>query len=520
MKYVIYLGLIVFLMTSCSLNDKNNNNYKFLKIRINKTKTIDLKDISYGLLTSPEIIKVNNDLHLIYAVDFGYIHILPIENPKKVKKIKIPMGDIVRVIYLNVDSIFVVYNPHENLNEDFQLLLIDTAGNIHKKINILKKSNFKNAYIGWLSTTFIVNNNYLPLTFNSVKNYITHDIDTFPQIGYYDLLKDIIIINKSLFLPDFKENYKLTTHSYLAYLSPAKNSFLIRYIYSPYLYKWDLNKNVTSKILIKSNIIDSIYTFNNFLNAIFTEVKYDPIRKYYFFVCIPLLDFSESYKPFFIVTDSSFNYITETTEKIFFNTYFDNEENISYSLNGDKIELTYFNYYFENVDKKQYNDYTSSIKNDIIKKQNEMPDLICKITKEKDLTKTYDVSLLINNYYKLKDDNYWLLATYGDVGCVSCNEELFEFFSKNFIYFKNNNLYLLVSSSKKFARYLNEKFQLKNYPYLILDTLNIYKYFDKSAEYIPRLLKVKNKKIIFDKYYNLNNRDSLYQELLKISIKR
>ncbi len=483
--------------------------------------SIPINDVLYGLLTTPKLAKINHEDYLYYAADFSYIHFISIENPKKSKKIKVPSGEIVDVEYINSDSIFIVYNPHENFNDKYHLIIVNMQGSVKKRINLNKYNFSSKTYIVTANCTNNISmERYFIFRIKSDENEINpFKQNKYPQIGCYDLLCDTVIYNSDLFFPDFPKNIRISDRPEVIYISTFKNHFpLIRYAYSPYVYVWDLKNNKTIKHLVHSKIIDSIYNSNNYINAVFTEVKINPYKGHKFFLCLPLLSETETYKPFVIVTDSQYHYMTESVEPTnFLNTFFSENENIKIDVKGDKIILTYFNYYFENIEKSQYASYITSLKKEIKAKQNEIPNLVCNIVNSNKLDTVYDIMLLLRNHFQLKDSNLFILAMYGEMGCSSCNESLIEFLSSHYIYFKNNKLYVLLSSSKQFANFILKKYKFNNYPYLLLDTLNLYSYFNTSKEFIPRLVEIKNFKKQYDYFYKLDAEDSLETKLLKIS---
>lgn len=516
MKHLWYLILIILLI-SCKNKDSKN---KLLKIDVIKTQTISIKDVSYQINTRPEIIQLNNKHYLTYISDFSFLNIISVDNPEIRRKIKIPIGDVFNVEFLNSDSILLVYNLHENFQDKYHLILIDTTGKVIKKVSLSRFLPCIKSYITITPFNAFFNQYYI-FRIKTDERIIKPDKEQFcPQIAAYDFVNDTVIYNKELFYPDYPKNLHLKDNPEVIYISTFKNKNpLIRYVYSPYIYEWDIKNNKTTKHLIQSQIVDSIYNLNNYINAVFTEVKYNPYRGNFFFSCLPTLNEAEVYKTFFIVTDSLNNYITETTDIDYFNNvYFGKDMNINIRVSSDKIILTYFTYYFENVDKEEYIRYIDAIKKDLQKKQNEVPNLVCQIVNTNKLdTTTYDIKILLKKYFHLTDKNLLLLAMFSEKGCLTCNESLLEFLSRHYIFFKNNKLYVLLNVSKPYAKVLLDKYNFKDYPYLLLDTLNIYPYFNESHQYIPRLIKIKDDQKYFDRFYPLDEHDTLEMDLLKIA---
>ena len=306
-------------------------------------------------------------------------------------------------------------------------------------------------------------------------------------------------------------------------ISPSKSSIV---------YIWNISNNKIFKKDFKSKLVDSSLLSKNipFYNKEYESLIYLEVNKHlrtnYLvrFIVLPKNVF-EKYTLIQVIYDKNYNYIGEVLindknyncilkNSISKNIKPWNEYYVIPSENNDKLKLVKIKYILKNWDiveaKKKLN---TSLLNYIKQKNNEA---VCFIGNHKNLP-PYDKNKIfdyIRNKLSINDSTFSLLIIRTD-GCYHCNEYLYDFILKNkFIFEMHYHAYVLLYDGYKD----NNNLTIKNFKSLncknILFENVIYPQIHPFSENNPRLVLVKNNKIVSDTIYMPDNLDLLIERLL------
>ena len=460
------------------------------------------------------------------------ITVYDIKNNKVAYTIPLPFNNILQVFSpiffkaYSLDSIFVIFDGN-HIGYDSSMVLINRKGKIKKVFNVnneyirtTNNSNPKTILFPKIYAREVYENNKVCF---SLRRYTTYNDSLLPVVGYYDIKNEKMVVCKNLNLKE--DNYYCSfIDTNIICISPSKSSIV---------YIWNISNNKIFKKDFKSKLVDNSLLTKNipFYNKEYESLIYLEVNKHLrtnYLVRLIVLpkNVFEKYTLIQVIYDKNYNYIGEVLindknyncileNSISKNIKPWNEYYFIPSENNDKLKLVKIKYILKKWDiieaKKKLN---TSLLNYIKQKNNEAVCFIGnhKILPPNDKNKIFDY---IRNKLSINDSTFSLITIRTD-GCYHCNEYLYDFILKNkFIFEMNYHAYVLLYDAYKD----NNNLTIKNFKSLncknILFENVIYPQIHPFSENNPRLVLVKNNKIVSDTIYMPDNLDLLIERLLK-----
>ncbi|NSW45911.1 MAG: hypothetical protein HPY79_08880 [Bacteroidales bacterium] len=526
------LLFLIIILSECNFNPNQTIvNFKQIK-RWSLPLPRGVINSSQYLNTYPYSVKFieNNQQLLVKFYEIDTLYLFDLKSKNLINKIPLNHSfNFDGFNYINKDSILIFSSGVDKYYYDTAIIVIDINGKIkysfglnHK--NIISSSYFnlshldEQTYFNQLFPYFISENPCI----NS-KVYFVLNIDhnkflsepTTPVLGYYDFNKKKTIVYNDISYPvekkikvfNYPENITKTSLS----LIPEKNEIWLSFSFSPIVYKINpetdekQNINFACKWIDASSVFDKNATpeYNSFIYGRIFYIK--SLNKYIRYISRRIND------EFFysIVTyDDKYNYIGEEfidenkffrfqAHDIYFNAEIENDSFIVKQLCPieKKFNLKEFN-----------------------RKLSKMPKPINKIETCNATQNTNKKQQNIQNYFKHKIENIqpsFAALILHEYGCSSCNEYFLKFLSlNNFLLLKKECPLYLVYITKKFELYKNQLNKQK-IPKFSIDNPNAYNAYHPYKYFNPRLVLVKNNKIVSDTIYMPDNLDLLIERLLK-----
>lgn len=474
---------------------------------------------------------IQNDTGIFMITHYKHDSLLYIHNLKnqtEIKTIPVKKTSLLSMLYLNKDSILLMYDAHSTLgyNHDSSFVMINETGKVLKyfKYDEANVSSTKNGFyfgeeydkikdsICYTQIFFKI----LPFEnqkvffsifpFKSPPNYIGGEdffkIDL-PFTGYEDLRKSKFTGFNKIKYPNLtkKTYYPQNYNRPLFELLHDNKNVLISYSYTPTIQKYNYKTGEISTInSLDSYFIDTIHATktkpinrSNYKRFSYSEIINDKKNNRFFRILV----FPSKYNKFSIIlSDSNFNVIGEGIAP-------DGCGDRNFiALSKDTVLFFNYNKTIRSKDSMFLSVYKMEFGNGI-------EDLTKKLRREYEVELLKNSNLKITDYLKsiatIKDKTYSAIIMPTGMACQGCVEATTDFYS---VYYSNKTdapCYLIVSDANKgHAENLLKKYNLK------LDFKNIY--YDNNNNYIkyhpdntitnPRLVLVENGKIIKDKIYS------------------
>lgn len=541
MKYIIGVIILVFFSL-----------YNYFTKGIKNCKEIyDFKTIYETTLPIPDnvqkfdfegcklFISENDSILIVPFISSKRILIYSLNHKKLINNIDIScisFNNLSNVYCFNKDSFLLLYTYHgysfeENLNDSLlYIITLKKNNNVSAyKLNLPKSKYFCIKKSEYNDSSFVYpsfNNNSLVI-FNQNKLVIpykrlsTHNIGEkkfvkihMPVCGIMDIKNkkikdanffDFPYIKEGIYYPrDIKEKYYCSNDNHL----------FIRYFYSQDVFILDSNVQYIAKKKLKSLLVDSIYPFaearfnhwgNKTINAIYLHLNYDKYRKlFYSYVYFP----SQRYgKVFFsmIIADSALNYVNELINniKLSYNSIYTDRYIISINTDRGKLNLKYYELDKKQITKEEYDNFiklhVDSLKKMELQENNKICSIIPSISIESG--KINKISDYILNVQKIKEPTFASIYLYTDMVCESCVHSVLFDFMLNAKNYEKLPIFLSLSGKSTTINKLLDKYYLKKYSKLYLDTNKIYNYFDPFNNATVRMVLSSKGKIISDTVY-------------------
>ncbi len=537
---------IIIILGSCRAQ---NDNYKTI-VGFKEKQSFSIKMPHENC--NPYIVQYYDSLIITYFYGYDSLYVYNISNLNKAEY-TIPLTDyhmIHNFKFINNDSIWVNGEIKKGYDHPFEL--INKKGEIKRKINIknyIHDYNFKDDYVKLnnRNSEFIYENKLFFTLYYYLEDGKNAHYEKHPLIGYYDILKDKVVLNNDLYFPIIKDGIYYPVDNYMRYcpqftVNDKKGDVIISFFYTPYYYVWNLASGSVKMYKAKSLLIDTIMPFNKPISK-----KDDEYRAYemklggYFgmnylrgqdiFVrslFLPEGDYGKNrYVHVFI--DGNYNYLGEVSEpnKIFLNNeyiYFQEWNNDSlilvYNHSNGYIHVSLGNLIFKEENQKEYTDsFKSLVKKYKEQKQNEICQIVGTPKGEDYKYKPEDILKYVSKQCDIKDTSFSLIIL-NEKGCSSCNNYYLEFLmiNKNVLFSLSKPLYLLYvnqgSTVKDLKQYILKPYCLDQNKNVKTDTSLIYDNFNPFSMNNPRLLLVKSNKVISDTVYTPDNLEKLIERLL------
>ncbi len=488
-----------------------------------------------------------NHFLIAYYYPISSIFIYDISKNSLNSKINLPDLALNDFDFINKDSI-MLYGYSNNFENDSSIRCINIKGET-KHVYPLYSSNIissrnpaenlipKKAEIQ--PTAHFVFDNKIFISLNypyyGFKGYQTK----YPLVGYYDLLKDSLILNNDIWYPEidaktYYSSYNFYKHSVSL---TEKGTINISFSHSPTIIEWDFKKNKTkshcvdSKFAFKIPFSDTIQVENsdydnyNTENGLFIpELGYlmkDNVRVNYREMILP----SNKYGEFVILRvffDSQYNYMGEMI--INSDYYLNKYKNIYYSclIKKGRLHLRYLKPLYKSFDENTLKNQLDSLEKLEIEAKAKKKIELCEITGGKTNLFLYQKNDIIKYLQKSQQiqDTSFSIAILNKNGCGPCNEYLLQFI-------KNNQSVLFsITTKPMYLLYVSENDKIENIEayldgYMLfdknhvrLDLTSMYKTFHPYVDLNPRLILVSQNNVVLDNIYMPREMEIFVNDLL------
>ncbi len=532
-RFFLFGGLIF--ITSCLSQRKNTRVY----YDFSKTQE-DIKNVSFDFIKADtfympinygisKLVPIDTDTDVVFfenTVKHNYIVKINLSN-KTTDTLKL-FGDAARKLidchYINDDSIFIIENTTKSFGfHDSAVLQINYAGKIIRNYNFdsslfITRNNYlsKNQdsafciasnYKSW-------NNFYDGKLFLHIDSYINafgeKDCKNVPIIGYIDTKADTFA-TLDIHYPavNFGQEFFPYEFKYFNSTIDDKANLILSFPYTPEMIVYNINDKTQKKVILKSKLVDTVYSFSNinevdhnwqFNYPMYDAVYYDKYRKYYY----RLLRLPKDYKTarfIVIVADSNFNYIGEgfVPHKDAPILIFTKDNFFTISLDGNKEIFSYYDINFS--------DGTNQKLITEVKKY--------KQREEKAVKNKAGYFEEVTGY---KPKNYTYTVIFYDNMCGSIRDFIFKHYSANEKDYEQSDTYLFIVTSanpKKITDMLADyNLSPAEHKNIIIDSdMCFVKYNNFQTDYYPRVVKVRKNKVALDRLY-VNEIEDLWQDAL------
>ncbi len=521
------LPLLIIFIISCNFKKDNKVADFELQNKIALPIPEEILNSSSYLYTYPYSVKYIEDEQqlLVNYYNFNYLYVYDLKSRQLLNKINFPRRfNFDNVEYINKDSILLFLSGVDKYYYDTSIVVINYTGKIKsaygiKHENILNYSTCdlqkldQQTYLSYLFPIYCFdnicykNNVYFALNCAQEKFLENKFISVY---GSFDLASKNVSINNQLTYPvkkpistfNFPENILKTNIN----IVPEKAELLVSFAFSPYVYKHDLDKDKGVFVCLNSKLPDTSWVYQADKNGhtyFYGKVSFvEPINKYIRFVTLKVND--EIIRS--IVTyDEKFNYIGEMLTDLSIKTI--NGKYFSADIVHDSLIIS------------EYRPVEAAF--DATKLEHELKKKIPKPTQNLEtcnLIKNNSIEKRnIIDYLKMKAlplDTSYSVIVLNENGCTSCNEYFINFLSINSFLLKKKSkplFFIYISNNKEASESFFRKKKMEN---ILIDQPNNYNPFHPFKYFNPRLVLVRNNKIISDTVYIPDQLERLVERLL------
>ncbi|MCX7863193.1 MAG: DUF4221 domain-containing protein [Bacteroidales bacterium] len=507
----LFFYFSILIIAACNKAEKNNEIYTLDSLIVVKKHEIPFNELN------PLHIQHYND-SILYATFY------PSNNC--IQKINLKKNLITDTIYLknfhikffhvfNKDSILLYAHLYSNNSLSYKLYLVNNKGHIIKQYNLLAATNIQP--IQHLKYYYVDN-----LFWHDSKLYFTLRYANRSLFNIFDYKTEKIYSYKHLQYPYLTHNFFYPNGSIVYYsvnLSYVKNhKIAITFPYTSLVYIFDIQNRTFITKHIKSNFIDTILpcsqpceqSTSGYYGKIYTlndSLYYRHVQ----------LDSSYNHTKIYIWLDSNFNYLGESiinNNDIYF-WYFNSITPFNFVASNHQI-LTLLK---ANVKLKKTTINALQSQLNLIKQNTNAQELeFCKIVNKNLQEPVREEHILnyIKNYYNIKDKNFAMIILHED-GCYSCNKYIEEFLNLNKTFFssrKSTPLYISYVQKVLPGKQNSNNSATNSIPNnTIYDTSSFYKKIHPFSNFNPRLILVKNNRIICDTIAMTNSLENLVFKL-------
>ncbi len=360
-----------------------------------------------------------------------------------------------------------------------------------------------------------------------------------PLVGYYDLIKDTLVMNQDIWYPELDSTrYYTQPYYYQHSISVKENGNIdILFSYTPVLYEWNYKQNKIKKHIVNSRFMPIIpftttkpkedsnddnfnLVFGLYLSAE-SSVSKDKTKVYYREMILPASKYGDE-KIIRVFFDSQYNYLGESLiDKDFFINYYKSVYYMSEIING-RLDFKFVKPVFKSFDENRLKLKLDSIEKLETEKNKKKGKETCGIVGRNETSFTYqkeDIVKYLQKNHQIEDTSF-SIAIINSKGCGPCNEYLLNFAKTNqgvFFNIKTRPFYILYVSEgitdQDISAYL-KGYMLTDKNHVKIDNSSIYKNFTITSLQNPRLVLVSQNKVIFDNTYLPSELDKYVNDLL------
>lgn len=542
MRLLFISIFFLILLTCCKSQQDYINTVSFEPV---KTFRI-MMPINEGSFSYPRCIQVTDSFIVVYYYSKDSLFIYDSKSCELIYRVPVDYHSLHGLFFINNDSIWVFGETKKGHKHPFYL--IDVHGNVKKKIDVrdyVKTEDIKD-FVQVGDNNFIYDNKlFFSLYYyqEDGKNihYRKHSI-----IGYYDLLKDSVVFNDKLYFPYIKDGiYYPINDYYMRYcpfftINDKKDEIIISFSYTPSYYVWNFKTNQVKLFNnAKSVLMDTIMPYNRPINrndpefypysktiGIFSEINYLKGQDVYLrHLKLPedaygqennVLAFMDGEKKY--LGEVSSDNLTIENSKIFFREW--NNDSLVLAYNSKKNKLNIYLGRLKFIPVKQIN-YINKMKSKAKKSKEKEEYEVCRIIGNKQNIEKKDVLLYLKEKHNINDSTFSAIIM-NSQGCPGCNNYILNNFlniNKSVFFNMEQNPFYLVYVDKNESRALiknNVLSEFVNFEQKVkIDTTTLYEKFNPSNSFNPRLILVRQNKILSDSVYMPANLHNLVEKLIE-----
>ncbi|NMC98356.1 MAG: hypothetical protein GYA62_01350 [Bacteroidales bacterium] len=488
--------------------------------------------INEGSYSYPRCVQVTDSFVVVYYYSKDSLFIYDSKSCELKYRVPIDYHSLHGLFFINKDSIWVFGETKKGHKHPFYLL--DIYGNVKKKVDIrdyVKTEDLKD-FVQISDNNFIYNNKMFFSLYYYQEDGKNIHYRKHPIIGYYDLLKDSVALNDKLYFPYIKEGiYYPINDYYMRYcpfftINEKKDEIIISFSYTSSYYVWNFKTNQVKLFNnAKSVLMDTIMPYNRPINrndpefypysktiGIFFGMSYLKGQDVYIRnLMLPENEYRQENNVLAFI-DGEKRYLGEVNSddlkieknKIYFQEW--NNDSLVLAYNYIKNKLNVYLGRLKFIPIKQI-DYINKMKSKAKKSKEKEDYEVCRIMQNKQSIEKKDILLYLKEMHNINDSTFSVIII-NSQGCPGCNDYLLNNFlninKSVFFNIEKNPFYLLYVDKNEsrteiknniLSEFVNFEQKLK------IDTTALYEKFNPSNSFNPRLILVKDKKIITDSIF-------------------
>ncbi len=454
-----------------------------------------------------------------------------------VKEIKIKKLSLLDIEFINKDNI-LLFGSSSNGKNDSTLRSINLSGDINRVYPLINSNVISSKFPA--SDLCNNGNEIYPYTIAVLKDKIFISFrysyygykgykNRHPIIGYYDLIKDTLIMNHKIWYPNLKDGVYYKWNMYETYISiNQRGNVIISFQYTPTFYEWNYKMNKLDTHSVCSQFMepipyaeklyknDDVYNDYKYYNGAYLQIKSinlsDNKYIYYRDILLPIKKYGDM-KYLRVFFNENYEYIGESLigiNDLQIQKY--KKHIILTTIENGNIVVRFTKPSFKSFNKDALKERLDSISKAKVEAETKEKMGLCNIigfNTDCFEYKTNDILKYINYSHNIFDTSFVLLLINKD-GCGSCNNYILDFVMNN------QGLLYNTKDIPFYVLYVDENSTIKD----VFDYLGTYKIFDKThtkadtsilykkfhpySMYNPRLVIISQKKVIFDEIYMPN----------------
>ncbi len=400
------------------------------------------------------------------------------------------------------ESILAVVNRNGLVKHVYNLEDLKQCGTLDHIVFLRDKYQLFNGNIA-----FSINNKY-----NKTKNNQKHESNVLLGILYTKTGKTKLYPNLTFLSLKSQNEFSNVMDYEILLFQASVSKLIISFRYTASFYVFDLeNDKINTKNLYTTSIDTSIqkyYTFHKINDTLLMRIS--------------SLSGLCGFALFYTLCDTNFTYIGEGIYPDTWPYPWSYQNNNDYNFSDHRFmnfRIIQGNAVLKKVNKEYIINKINKLKESASKKEIED----CKIIgKDKDDTLISDKVILnyLNNFLNISDSSYSILVL-SSQGCHGCNKTILDILNLNrqIFFTKDKPFFLLLIDNQSNINTILKEYPLiretKSKDFILRDTTKLYDKINKYDNYNPRIISVKDKKLVKDINYSIDSANYFIKELFK-----
>lgn len=520
LKFFLFVFMV---LVSCNTS-KDNKIIDFdLEKRISLPLPQEVINSDRYLYTYPYTVKFieNEQKLLVKFYWFNSLYIYDINTKAIVNKIPFSETfDFDNVLYINPDSILLFLSGVYKYYYDTSIVVINSKGEVKKSYGIEHPEVLSSSTISMYSEEEMYNclfpmfygkdicykNNVYFVLNISQERFLENNF--VPVLGFYDfkqnkanILNNVTYpINKPISVFNYPENIFKMQYDII----PSKDELWLSFSFSPTAYKLDLKTNKGNFVVLNSKLPDTSWVYEEGkMGHIYQYARIAYINSLQKYIRRTAFVINEERFYSWATYDKQFNYIGEVIKKTPIDVY--NDKFFYPDIIHDSLVINFYKPKEIPFDAQKFEQELKKMPKPEPKNES------CNF-----IQNNSNGSHAILDYFKmknLKSDSLYSVLILNDKGCPSCNEYFIKFLKFNsFLLNKKKNPFycIYIANNKETIENYLKKNKLEN---IIVDESKNYNTYHPYKYFNPRLVLVKNNKIVSDTIYMPDKLENLVVRL-------